>query len=64
MRPKLKLGDSILVKKGAEFAHWGTYLSYKNGRIEYRPAQKVHIDYCAFRDILDAKSSVGKSLMN
>jgi hypothetical protein len=64
MRPKLKLGDSILVKKKNSTAHWGTFLKYEAGRIEYRPSQKVHIDYCAFRDILDAKSSVGKSLMN
>jgi hypothetical protein len=58
MRPKLKIGDSILVKKGAEFAHWGIYLSYENGRVEYRPAQKTYIAYCTFKEIIEARDSV------
>lgn len=62
MRPKLKTGDVILVKKGANFAHWAIYLSYENGRVKYRPAQKPDIEYCTFKEIIEAVSSTGKKL--
>ena len=58
MRPKLKTGDLIRVKKGANFAHWAIYLSYENGRVKYRPAQKPDIEYCTFKEIIEARDSV------
>lgn len=59
MRPKLKLGDSILVKKNKNnVAHWGIYLRYTDNRIEYRPAQQLNIDTCSFKEIIEARDAV------
>jgi hypothetical protein len=33
-------------------------LSYENGRVEYRPAQKTYIAYCTFKEIIEARDSV------
>ena len=64
MRPKLKLGDSILVSKNKvkSMEHWGTYIKYDAGVIHYRPAQNKDIYYCTFKDIIEAKSSIGERL--
>lgn len=64
MRPKLKLGDTILVSKNKDksMEHWGVFLKYDAGAIHYKPSQSKDICYCTFKDIVQAVSSTGEKL--
>lgn len=66
MRPKLKLGDTILVSKNKakSMEHWGVFLKYDAGAIHYKPtpSQSKDICYCTFKDIVQAVSSTGEKL--
>jgi signal peptidase I len=58
MRPKLKTGDLILVRKNSKNTeHWGVYLKYDTGVIHYIPAQSRDVFYCTFKDIVEARAS-------